>query len=221
MIQDEESNQALTTTPSVDKPKKSKRQRQLAGTPPECDNDSMDPTLPLNEAEAGGRYCLRPGTRDRRPGLDMGLEWKKNKREREVAETERTKNKITAIVKKITQTQATELEEEGILQIAALEVARDQEDRAEELYLRGACTTRPGQARHTSSMAGEAQHDKSDGGEASGSKYGAGEADIEDDEDDDQSAGASEASEAAEPVKKAPKVSICLSYAGPCNICTN
>lgn len=79
------------------------------------------------------RYGTRPANVDRRPGKDLGLNWKADKLEREAAEAAQAQKKSEAAAKKQDKLQRTAHEEAGVQKLAALEAARmraDREDRA-------------------------------------------------------------------------------------------
>ncbi|OJT03663.1 hypothetical protein TRAPUB_5691 [Trametes pubescens] len=80
------------------------------------------------------RYGTRPANVDRRPGKDVGLNWKADKLEREAAEAAQSQKKSEAAAKKQDKSQRAAQEEAGVQRIAALGTARmraDREDRAQ------------------------------------------------------------------------------------------
>lgn len=121
----------------------SKRQRQdpaRGGNSVDVASDSASHVEELQQAlvqpNTAGRYNLRAQTIGRHPGLHPGLDWENNKREQELADAKKARQKIANLMKKITKMQANELEELGVLNMAALESNREKEDLAEDAYMR-------------------------------------------------------------------------------------
>ncbi|RDX42525.1 hypothetical protein OH76DRAFT_1422446 [Lentinus brumalis] len=100
----------------------------------EADIDISDNIEPSAAAEQppSRRYNTRTHTRDRRPGLHVGLNWREQKEAREAEELARTQKKDTEKSKKLLKELATEHETRGILKLASLEAEREQEEQEEE-----------------------------------------------------------------------------------------
>lgn len=142
------------------------------------------------------RYGTRATNRTRRPGLDVGLNWREAKQEKVAAESERARKKATSQEKKNAKAQREAHMEDGIRKIAALKArrARDDQDNAE--YVKDATASgyrAPSQAPNDI--------------EPSGSEYDIGQEDGENSDVDGHNTQDSDGSAEAENVPKARKVS--------------
>ncbi|TFK91363.1 hypothetical protein K466DRAFT_660140 [Polyporus arcularius HHB13444] len=100
----------------------------------EADIDISDDIEPSAAAEQPPprRYNTRTHTRDRRPGLHVGLNWREQKEAREAEELARTQKKATEKSKKLLKDLTAEHETQGIMKLARLEAAREEEEHEEE-----------------------------------------------------------------------------------------
>ncbi|TFK88176.1 hypothetical protein K466DRAFT_564934 [Polyporus arcularius HHB13444] len=95
--------------------------------------DTVTETQPTAEQRTHG-YNIRTHTRDRRPGLHVGLNWREQKEAREAAELARTEKRNAEKAKKLLKEQGAEHETQGIKKLARLEAERELEEREEERY---------------------------------------------------------------------------------------
>lgn len=82
------------------------------------------------------RRSTRDSTRGRRPGKDVGLNWRAAKAQQDAEDAERARNKAIAKDKKKFKSQQAAREEEGVRKIAALEAQRARADRTDAEYVK-------------------------------------------------------------------------------------
>ena len=88
------------------------------------------------------RPRTRPQNKFRRPALDVGLDWHSSQREREDAAAAKSEKKAQSERKKAEKVERIHLRQIGINRVAALEEAREQRDREEDVNLNSTGTAR-------------------------------------------------------------------------------
>ncbi|KAI0684662.1 hypothetical protein C8T65DRAFT_701968 [Cerioporus squamosus] len=101
-------------------------------------------------------YNTRATNRTRRPGIDVGLNWRQERLEREAAAAEKTDRQNTKQAKKDYKAAEAGRAEQGIEELARLEAERDAEDMQEFAYLEA--STARGNHKSATAKARATQH---------------------------------------------------------------